>query len=88
MLENRPVEFFGSSGAHLSVMSFCLSPKIPEYINGIFQTSNLESGGIGKGGWRGVGEGLGRGWGKVGEGLAFYSSKTPFEKNHECSLEK
>ena len=34
-----------------------------------------------RGGWRGVG-GLGEGWGRVGEGLAFYTSKTPFEKTH------
>ena len=52
-------------------------------------------GGVGEGlrkGWGRVGkgwgrvregarEGLERGWGRVGEGLAFYSSKTPFEKS-------
>ena len=44
----------------------------------------LVSGGLGGGGWGGVGEwlrkGLGRGWGRVGEGLDFYTSKTRFEK--------
>ena len=48
-------------------------------------------GGVGKGvggvGWEegGWGSGLGRawwGWGRVGEGLAFYASKTPFDKLH------
>ena len=29
----------------------------------------MASGGVGKEGWRGVGEGLGRGWGRVGEGV-------------------
>ena len=55
---------------------------------------------VGKGGlrgvgWRGVGEGLGRGlergWGRVGEGLgeglAFSASKTPFGKPHSRSPE-
>ena len=30
---------------------------------------NLVSGGLGRGGWRGVGAGLGKGWGSVGEGV-------------------
>ena len=58
---------------------------------GFFQRGfcNLASGGVGKEGWGGVGEalglgrgwgGVGRGWGGVGEGLAFYTSKTSFDK--------
>ena len=53
--------------------------RILEYVNGVFQAGfcNLVSGGVGYGaGWRGVGEGLGKGWaglgrrwGGVGEGL-------------------
>ena len=48
-------------------------------------------GGLEGGGWRGVGEGLWRGWEKAGEGggeglakgwggLGFYTSKTPLNK--------
>ena len=41
------------------------------YVNGVFQTGFciLVSGGLERGGWRGVGEGLGKGWGRVGEGV-------------------
>ena len=70
MLENRPVEFCGSSGEHLAAMSFCLSNKILEYVNGLLQVGFLQFG-VG-GGWK---RGLERGWGRVGEGLAFYGSK-------------
>ena len=48
---------------------------------------NLALGGWKRGvgeGWGGVGEG---GWGRVREGLAFYTSKTLFEKKRLDSLE-
>ena len=50
---------------------FKSEPEILGYVNGVFQTGFLSLGflGLGKGGWRGVGEGLGLGWGGVGEGL-------------------
>ena len=60
---------------HTETLKFPEKREMPklfqEYVNGIFKRGfcNLVSGGVGKGCWGGVGEGLEKGWGGVGEGL-------------------
>ena len=79
-----------------------LSVRGPEYVNGVFQTRFLYFGfgGVGKGGvgeglgkgWGrvgdGLGRGLGRGWGRVGAGLDFSTSKTRLKNPVNSGSEK
>ena len=83
---NRPE---GKGEADLRVRPGGPVPNEPlsnlKYVDGVFQSGFLwfgfgGGGGVGKRGWkggleRGVGEGLARGWGRVGEGSAFMIQK-------------